>query len=180
MPGCTRPRVPWRSATCPSWTVVRWPCPCHARTFWEGEGEGQRLTRNLCPQTSTPSASSLMRTASTPSMSSSTVPTSPAVPSRSASGSRARLGTQAWCQRMVLGSREALQVRAWGRRGETRPGPRPIPAEHPKPCPPTLLLPLVPRSVIRVHRQHLECGLRGLICHHRRPLQGAARLSGVS
>lgn len=36
----------------------------------------------------------------------------------------------------------------------------------PKPFLPTSLLPLVPRCVVRVHRQHPECRLRGLVCHH--------------
>lgn len=85
--------------------------PTHASP--SGGGEEQRLTHQpSAPQTSTPSASSPMRTASTLLMSSSTVPTSLAVPSRSALGSRARLGTQAWCQLMVLGLRGALLVSA--------------------------------------------------------------------
>ena len=44
--------------------------------------------------------------------------------------------------------------------------PGPIPALGPKPFLPTSLLPLVSRCVVRVHRQHPECRLRGLVCHH--------------
>lgn len=77
-------------------------------------GERWRLAHQAsAPQISTPSASSPMRMVSTQLTSSLMAPTSLEAPSRSALASRAKLGTQAWCQPMDPGLREALPVSVW-------------------------------------------------------------------
>lgn len=91
------------------------PLPCPAKLgeggLWQRSEETRRLTHQpSASQISTPSASSPTRTASTQLMSSSTAPTSLAAPSRSVLGSRAKLGTQAWCQLTGLGLKEGLRV----------------------------------------------------------------------
>lgn len=97
-----------------NWTVVSWPCPCHlvpGQDLWQRGEETRRLTHQpSASQISIPSASSPTRMVSTQLMSSSTVPTSLEAPSRSVLGSRAKLGTQAWCQLMGLGLKEARRV----------------------------------------------------------------------
>lgn len=70
------------------------------------------VTKSLCPflQTSTPSASSPERTASTPSMSNSTALTSREVLSKSESGNLDKRASLVWCRHMGQDWREARQV----------------------------------------------------------------------
>lgn len=86
------------------------PSPARLGSLGKEWREREAHPQPSASQISIPSASSPMRMVSTQSMSSSTVPTFLEAPSKFELESRAKLGTQAWCQPMGLGSREALLV----------------------------------------------------------------------